>query len=77
LFHRQLFADSYSPQVIAFLQTRPINIITPRIVNIFKVLFVKAKANKAPIKESGMANKTTNGAQNYRIILPSQDKPRL
>jgi hypothetical protein len=32
----------------------------PRIVNIFKVLLVKAKAN-APINESGMANNTTNG----------------
>jgi hypothetical protein len=43
-------------------------------VNMFKVLFVKAKANNAPIKERGMANNTTNGEQNYHIILPSQDK---
>ena len=33
----------------------------PRMVNIFKVLFVNAKANIAPINESGIANNTTNG----------------
>ena len=33
----------------------------PRIVNIFNVLLVNAKANKAPINDNGIANNTTNG----------------
>jgi hypothetical protein len=44
----------------------------PKIVKIFKVL-VNAKANNAPMNESGMEKSTTNGCANCHKALPLQD----
>ncbi|MCY1228165.1 hypothetical protein D9M72_404630 [compost metagenome] len=35
--------------------------ITPKIVKMFSELFVNAKANNAPMNDSGIENNTTNG----------------
>jgi hypothetical protein len=48
----------------------------PKIVNIFSVLLVKAKAKYCSINESGIANNTTNGCTNYQYNETIAAKPR-
>ncbi|MNL28916.1 hypothetical protein D3C87_1505820 [compost metagenome] len=50
-----------STRIIAFLATKPINIIKPKMVKIPKLLFVKARAKNAPITANGIENITTSG----------------
>ncbi|MNN84116.1 hypothetical protein D3C81_2012410 [compost metagenome] len=47
--------------MIAFLATRPINMIIPKMVKMFNVWLPNARNNKAPIKDNGMENNTTKG----------------
>ncbi|MNI54361.1 hypothetical protein D3C73_1092530 [compost metagenome] len=50
-----------STRIIAFLATRPISIIKPKMVKIPIELLVKARASKAPITAKGRENITTKG----------------
>src|SRR5690606_25703614 len=61
---------------MAFLATNPINIIIPKIVNIFKVSFVKANNNKAPMNDNGIENKMMNGLEklSYKITITAYTK---
>src|SRR5690606_30287225 len=60
-----------STNMMAFLATRPINIMIPKMVKMLNVSFVSARNNNAAMNDNGIENKMMNGLEklSYRRTI--------